>query len=90
MEIPSETAGNSPHQLAITQNLRDAVCDQVSDQSVGKSRADVGQDAGDEDLLRRSTIIEIVHQEGKRLIAVQRQRARVVLDGASEAQLGWP
>src|SRR5215210_2946337 len=87
METPSARAWDTPHQLAITQNLRDAVCDQMSDQSAGKSRADVGQDAGDEDLLGRSTIIEIVHQEGAHLIAAQRQRARAVLDGASEAQL---
>jgi uncharacterized protein UPF0236 len=87
MEIPSATAWNTPHQLAITQNLRDAVCDQVSDQSAGKSRADVCHHAGDEDLLGRSTIIEIMHQEGEQLVAAQRQRARAVLDGAFEAQL---
>ena len=48
----------------ITRNLRDAVCDTMSDQSAGKSRADVGQDAGDEDLVGRSTSIDSVHQEG--------------------------
>jgi hypothetical protein len=87
MEIPSATAWNTPHQLAITQNLRDAVCDQMSDQSAGKSRADVCQYAGDDDLLGRSTIIEIVHREGEQLIAAQRQRARSVLEGASAARL---
>jgi hypothetical protein len=87
MEIPSATAWGTPHQLAITQNLRDAVCDQMSDQSAGKSRVDIGQTAGDEDLLGRSTILEIVHQEGEQLIAAQRRRAGAVLDGASEAQL---
>src|SRR5512133_1194565 len=87
MEIPSATAWDTPHQLAITQNLRDAVCDQMLDQSAGKSRADVCHRAGDEDLLGRSTIIEIVHQEGEQLVAAQRQRAHAVLDGASEAQL---
>jgi hypothetical protein len=93
MEIPSARAWKTPHQLAITGNLRDAVCDQMSDQSAGKSRADICQSAGDEDLLGRSTIIEIVHQEGEQLIAAQRQRARAVLDDASEAQralLGSP
>src|SRR4051794_26664482 len=68
MEIPSARAWDTPHQLAITQNLRDAVCDQMSAQSAGESRADIGQSAGDEGLLGRSTIIEIVHQEGERLI----------------------
>ena len=87
MEVPSATAWNTSHQLTITGNLRDAVCDQMSDQSAGKSRADVCQDAGDEDLLGRSTIIDIVHQEGAELIAAQHARARAILDGASEVQL---
>jgi Uncharacterised protein family (UPF0236) len=87
METPSTRAWKTPHQLAILENLRDAVCDQMGDQSVGKSLIDVCQSAGDPDLLGRGTILEIVHQEGERLIAAQRQRARSVLDGASEAQL---
>ncbi len=87
IEIPSATVWNTSHQLAITENLRDAVCDQMSDRSAGKSRADVCQYAGDEDLLGRSTIIDIVHQEGEQLIVAQRERAGAVLDEASEAQL---
>jgi len=87
MEIPSARAWNTSHQLMITGNLRDAVCDQMADQSAGRSRDDIGQAAGDEDLLGRSTILEIVHQEGERLIDAQRQRARSILDDASEAQL---
>ena len=93
MEIPSATAWDTPHQLAITRNLRDAVCDQMSDQSAGGCRADLGQAAGDEDLLGRSTILDIVHQEGEELIAAQRRRAQAILDGASEdrrALLGPP
>ena len=93
MEIPSATAWDTPHQLAITRNLRDAVCDQMSDQSAGRCRADLGQAAGDEDLLGRSTILEIVHQEGEQLVAAQRRRAQAILDDASEdrrALLGPP
>ena len=87
MEVPSAVAWNTSHQLMITQNLRDAVCDQMGDQSTGKSRADVCADAGDEDLLGRSTIIDIVHQEGERLIVAQRARAQAILCDASEAEL---
>ena len=87
IEIPSATVWNTSHQLAITENLRDAVCDQMSNRSAGKSRADVCQYAGDESLLGRSTVIDIVHQEGEQLIVAQRERARAVLDGAPEAQL---
>jgi uncharacterized protein UPF0236 len=86
MEIPAATAWNTPHQLAITRNLRDAVCDQMLDRSAGESRADLGQHAGDEDLLGRSTILEIVHQEGEQLITAQRQRARALLDEIPEDQ----
>jgi len=87
MATPSARVWKTSHPLAITENLRDAVCDQMSDQSVGKSLIDVGQDAGDPDLLGRGTILAIVPQEGERLIAAQRQRARSILDDASEAQL---
>ena len=59
----------------------------MSDQSAGKSRADICQYAGDESLLGRSTIIDIVHQEGEQLVVAQRERARAILDDASEAQL---
>jgi hypothetical protein len=87
IEIPSATVWNTSHQLAITENLRDAVCDQMSDQSAGKSRVDVCQYAGDGNLLGRSTVIDIVHREGEQLIVAQRERARAILDEAAEAQL---
>jgi Uncharacterised protein family (UPF0236) len=87
IEVPSAVAWDTSHQLMITQNLRDAVCDQMSDQSAGKSRVDVCQDAGDADLLGRSTIIDIVHQEGEPLVAAQRERARAILSDTSQAQL---
>ncbi len=41
IEVPAAVAWNTSYQLMITQDLRDAVCDQMSDQSVSKSRADV-------------------------------------------------
>ncbi len=87
IEVPSAVAWNTSHQLMITRNLRDAVCDQMSDQSARRSRTDVCQYAGDEDLVGRSTIIDIVHQEGKELIVAQRERAQAVLSGASEDEL---
>lgn len=87
IETPSAHAWMTSHQLALTQNLRDAVCDQMSDQSVGKSLAGICESAGDEDLLGRGTIVAIVHQEGQRLVDAQRQRARSILDGGTEAQL---
>ena len=85
--VPSAVAWKTSHQLMITRNLRDAVCDQMSDQSARKSHAEVCQYAGDKDLLGPSTIIDIIHQEGEQLISAQRERARSILSEASEAQL---
>jgi hypothetical protein len=87
IEVPSATAWNTSHQLQITGNLRDAVCDQMSDQSARSSLADICEYAGDDDLLGKSTIIDIVHQEGEQLIAAQRERARAILAEASEDQV---
>ena len=47
----------------------------MSNRSAEKSRVDVCQYAGDGKLLGRSTVIDIVHQEGEQLIVAQR-RAR--------------
>jgi Uncharacterised protein family (UPF0236) len=87
IEVPSARAWGTAHQLHITGNLRDAACDQFGHRSAGASRAAVGRDAGDEGLLGRSTILDIVHQEGQALLAARHERARAVLDGASEAHL---
>ena len=72
MEVPSAIAWNTSHQLHITQNLRDDVCDQMRDQSAGKTCADICLYAGDENLLGRTTIIDIVHQEGEQLTRATR------------------
>ena len=87
IEVPSAVAWNTTHQSMITQNLRDAVCDQMSNQSMAQSLADVCQDADDEDLLGRTTILDIVHHEGEQLVAAQRERALAILADASPAQL---
>ena len=75
-----------PHQLALTPNVLDAVCDQMLDHSAGESRAHLCQGAGADDLLGRSTLLEIVPQDGETLIAAERERARAVLDEASAEQ----
>jgi hypothetical protein len=87
MEVPSARAWNTSHQLHLTRNLRDAVCDQMSEHSAGASRAEIGEHAGEPDLLGRSTVIEIVHDQGGRLIPAQRERARATLAEASQGEL---
>jgi hypothetical protein len=86
IETPAAVAWNTSHQLMITQNLRDAVSDQMGQTSTGKSRANVCEDAGDEDLLGRSTIVDILHEEGECLSTAYRARAQTILDDASEVE----
>jgi hypothetical protein len=71
----------------ITENLRDAVCDQMSAHSWGASLEEICEHAGEPDLLGWSTVIEIVHEQGGRLIQAQRERARASLAEASLAEL---
>jgi hypothetical protein len=86
IEIPSARAWGTSHQLAITGNLRDAVCDQMGEHSAGASLQEIGARAGEPDLLGRSTVIDIIHDQGGRLIEAQRERARAALDLASAAE----
>lgn len=86
IEIPSASAWGTPHQLAITGNLRDAVCDQMSEHSAGASLEEICEQAGAADLLGRSTVVEIVHEQGGRLAEAQRERARAILANASEQE----
>jgi hypothetical protein len=89
IEVPAAVAWGTPQRLMITRDLRDAVWDRMSDRSAGESRLEIGQGAGDEDLLGRGTIIEIVDQEGEQLVAARRRRARAILDGAPADRREW-
>ena len=93
IETPSATAWRTPHQLAITDNLRDAACDQMGRLSVTKTRRQIGRQAGQDDLLGRGTILELVHRQGEQLVAAERQRAEATLAEIADDQrtrLGLP
>jgi hypothetical protein len=85
-EIPSHTAWDTPQQVCITRGLRDAVCDEMLEHSADRSQADLSDRASEEDLIVRSTVLNIVHQEGAELLAAQHQRAMVALDEYPEAR----
>ena len=87
MEVPSAIAWDTSHQLHITQNLHDAVCDQMRDQSAGKTlrqhlpvRRRRESAWADHDHRHRAS-------GGGTTDPRQRERARSVLIGTTEAQL---
>jgi hypothetical protein len=85
-EIPSHTAWDTPQQVCITRGLRDAICDEMLAHSAGRSQADLSDRAAQDGLIARSTVLNIVHQEGAELLAAQHQRATVALEEHPEAR----
>jgi hypothetical protein len=78
-EVPSAAAWGTAHRCELTRGLREAICDQMRDASAGAARQDVGQAAGEPDLVCRSTVLNVVHAEGAALIDAIHHRAEATL-----------
>jgi hypothetical protein len=78
-QTPSAQAWATAHRCALTEGLREAICDQMLDESAGATRWDVGQVAGEPDLVGRSTVLEVVHEEGAALLKAVQSRADEML-----------
>jgi hypothetical protein len=85
-EIPSHTAWNTPQQVCLTRGLRDAICDEMRAHSAGRSEAGLSDRAGQADLIARSTVLHVLHQEGAELLAAQHQRATAAWDEHPQAR----
>lgn len=79
-EVPSAEAWQTAHRCELTAGLRKALCDQMLDESAGAVRQDVGEAAGEPDLVCRSTVLNVVHEEGTALLEAVRGRADEVLE----------
>src|SRR4051794_29738256 len=79
-EVPSAAAWGTAHREEITRGLREAICDQMLDESAGAARLDVAQAAGEPDLVCRSTVLNVVHEEGTALLGAIRARADEALE----------
>jgi hypothetical protein len=78
-EVPSATAWGTAHRCQITRGLREAVCDQMLDESAGAAHRDVCEAAGEPELVCRSTVLGVVHEEGAALLGAVHARADAVL-----------
>jgi hypothetical protein len=74
-EVPSARAWGTGHRCELTRGLREALCDQMLDESAGAVRQDVCEAAGEPELVCRSTVLDVVHQEGAALLEALRARA---------------
>jgi hypothetical protein len=84
-EVPSAAVWGTAHREEITRGLREAICDQMLDESAGAARLDVTQTAGEPDLVCRSTVLNVVHEEGAALLGAIRARADAALEAPGRA-----
>jgi hypothetical protein len=78
-EVPAATAWRTPRQVAVTAGLCDAVCDGLLIASARRTVARLDQRAGEEGLLAKTTVLEIVHEQGRGLRQQTHARAAAVL-----------
>jgi len=84
-EIPAARAWKTPQQVTITQGLVDATCDAMLQEPSRKSLRHLEERAGEEGLLGRVSVLNVVHTEGQRLREAGRQRAEAVFRADEEA-----
>jgi hypothetical protein len=84
-EVPSAHAWQTPQQVCLTPGLRDALCDGMLEQSAQATVTALEERAGEEGLVSKTTVLEVVHQEGQRLAEANEGRAEQALAAHPEA-----
>jgi hypothetical protein len=84
-EVPSAHAWQTPRQVAITPGLRDAACDGLLRDAAQQVVARIDARAGESGVLAKTTVLEIVHDEGQHLQAAAHARAEAVYARHPEA-----
>ena len=85
LETPAVQAWGTPQQVTITQGLTDAVCDAMLQAASRKALRSVEERAGEEELLARTSVLNLVHEEGCQLRDAVRRRAEEVFAADPEA-----
>jgi hypothetical protein len=83
--VPSAHAGQTPRQVALTPGLRDAACDGLLRDSAQQTVARIDARAGESGVLAKTTVREIVPDEGQHLPAAAHARAEAVYARDPEA-----
>src|SRR5262249_20641573 len=85
----SAHAWPTPPQVALTAGLCDAVCDGMLVHSARRTVARIDHRAGAEGLLSKTTVLEIVHDQGRALPRLVQARAAGVWEQDLEAAAVW-
>jgi len=86
-EIPAHYAWETPQSVYITPGLKRTICDLVIKESVSQAVAEIEKQAGWPSLISRGSCLNILHEEGARLIAAQEQRAQAVFEEVPAAKI---
>src|SRR3954452_11488628 len=84
-EVPSAHAWQTPRQVVLTAGLREAACDGLLRDSAQQVVARIDTRAGEAGVLAKTTVLEIVHEEGQHLQAAAHARAEAVYERDPEA-----
>jgi hypothetical protein len=84
-EVPSAHAWQTPRQVALTAGLRSAACDGLLRDSAQQTVAQIDARAGESGVLAKTTVLEIVHEEGQQLQTAAHARAEAVYARDPEA-----
>jgi hypothetical protein len=78
-EIPAHRAWGTPRQVFIAAGLKEAVCNLVVKQSFSSTVRQLEAQTGQEKIISKSTVGNILHREGQRLSEANLKRAAEVL-----------
>ena len=79
-EVPSAHAWQTPRQVVLTAGLRQAACDGLLRDSAQQTGARIDARADETGVLAKTTVLEIVHEEGQELQAAAHARAEAVYE----------
>jgi hypothetical protein len=84
-EVPSAHAWQTPRQVALTPMLREAACEGLLRDSAHQTVTRIDTRAGECGVLAKTTVLEIVREEGQQLQAAAHARAEAVYARDAEA-----
>ncbi|MEW6737118.1 MAG: hypothetical protein AB1489_37880 [Acidobacteriota bacterium] len=85
--IPAMSWWGTPRQVCITKGLKAAICDFVSKESISDTVTEIEKWAGEEGLISRKSVENILQREGAALIKAQEERAASVYEKIPEAKI---
>jgi hypothetical protein len=85
-QVPSAKVWATPRQVMVSRGLKNAVCNIVVKESFDSTRKQIERQTGEEGIISKSTIGNILHQEGGALAAAQQGRAEKVLNTDKQAK----